>query len=95
MPALPAGGNSSRICFIDLLRKFTDGHEDDPDAPSKSYAFIKSLDPYHPISLCLNCQNYYFQKYSAGTDIILADVYPIGTNTSHSTKYQYVIADCS
>ncbi|KAL8759438.1 MAG: hypothetical protein Q9199_000743 [Rusavskia elegans] len=65
-----------------------DGHEDDPDAPSKSYAFIKSLDPYHPISLCLNCQNYYFQKYSAGTDIILADVYPIGTNTSHSTKYQ-------
>ncbi|CAL8582845.1 hypothetical protein XPA_008488 [Xanthoria parietina] len=65
-----------------------DGHEDDPDAPSRSYAFIKSLDPYHPISLCLNCQNYYFQRYTAGTDIILADIYPVGTNTSYSTKYQ-------
>ncbi|KAL8850802.1 MAG: hypothetical protein Q9221_004216 [Calogaya cf. arnoldii] len=65
-----------------------DSHEDGPDAPSKSYTFIKSLDPYHPISLCLNCQNHYFQRYSAGTDIILADVYPVGVNTSYSTKYQ-------
>ncbi|KAL8707025.1 MAG: hypothetical protein Q9225_007875 [Loekoesia sp. 1 TL-2023] len=65
-----------------------DGHEDPPDAPGKAYPFIKSLDPYHPISLCLNCQNYYFQQYSAGADIIMADVYPIGTNTEYSTKYQ-------
>ncbi|KAL8855791.1 MAG: hypothetical protein Q9178_007555 [Gyalolechia marmorata] len=65
-----------------------DGHEDDPIAASKSYALIKSLDPYHPVSLCLNCQNYHFQQYSTGADIILADVYPIGTNTSYSTKYQ-------
>ncbi|KAL8650229.1 MAG: hypothetical protein Q9210_003942 [Variospora velana] len=65
-----------------------DGHEDPLDAPSKAYAFIKSLDPYHPISLCLNCQNYHFQEYSAGADIILADVYPIGTNTEYSNKYQ-------
>ncbi|KAL9600420.1 MAG: hypothetical protein Q9219_003173 [cf. Caloplaca sp. 3 TL-2023] len=64
-----------------------DGHEDPPDAPSKSYSFIKTLDPYHPISLCLNCQNYYFQQYSAGADIIMADNYPIGTNTEYSTKY--------
>lgn len=91
MPAVPVGGNT----FVDILRKLTDGHEDDPDAPSRSYAFIKSLDPYHPISLCLNCQNYYFQNYTAGTDIILADIYPVGTNTSYSTKYRYVNADCS
>ncbi|KAL8920158.1 MAG: hypothetical protein Q9208_006404 [Pyrenodesmia sp. 3 TL-2023] len=64
-----------------------DGHEDSPDAPSKAYSFIKSLDPYHPISLCLNCQNYHFQEYSAGADIIMADIYPIGTNTEYSTKY--------
>ncbi|KAI4088776.1 MAG: hypothetical protein LQ348_004109 [Seirophora lacunosa] len=64
-----------------------DGHEDPPDAPSKAYAYIKSLDPYHPISLCLNCQNYHFQEYSAGADIILADVYPIGINTEYSNKY--------
>ncbi|KAL9024435.1 MAG: hypothetical protein Q9196_006519, partial [Gyalolechia fulgens] len=64
-----------------------DGHQDSPDAPGKSYSYIKSLDPYHPISLCLNCQNYFFQEYTAGTDIIMADVYPIGTNTEYSTKY--------
>ncbi|KAL8833079.1 MAG: hypothetical protein Q9170_004512 [Blastenia crenularia] len=64
-----------------------DGHEDPPSAPSKSYNFIKQLDPYHPISLCLNCQNYYFQEYSSGADIIMADTYPIGTNTEYSTKY--------
>ncbi|KAL8691390.1 MAG: hypothetical protein Q9218_003384, partial [Villophora microphyllina] len=64
-----------------------DGHKDPPSAPSKAYAFIKSLDPYHPISLCLNCQNYYFESYSSGADIILADVYPIGTNLTYSNKY--------
>ena len=75
---------------MNLTRIPTDGHEDDPIAAFKSYALIKSLDPYHPVSLCLNCQNYHFQEYSAGADIVLADVYPIGTNTSYSTKYQYV-----
>ncbi|KAL8949012.1 MAG: hypothetical protein Q9222_004852 [Ikaeria aurantiellina] len=65
-----------------------DGHEDPPDAPSKAYNILKFLDPYHPVSLCLNCQNYYFESYSSGADIILADVYPIGTNTSFSNKYQ-------
>ncbi|KAL8709250.1 MAG: hypothetical protein Q9220_005993 [cf. Caloplaca sp. 1 TL-2023] len=64
-----------------------DGHEDPPDAPSKAYNIIKFLDPYHPVSLCLNCQNYYFESYSSGADILLADVYPIGTNTSFSNKY--------
>ncbi|KAL8965745.1 MAG: hypothetical protein Q9183_003706, partial [Haloplaca sp. 2 TL-2023] len=67
-----------------------DGHEDAPSATSKSYAFIKSLDPYHPISLCLNCQNYYFESYASGADIILADAYPIGNNLTYSTKYKYV-----
>ncbi|KAL8772271.1 MAG: hypothetical protein Q9209_002483 [Squamulea sp. 1 TL-2023] len=80
--------HSPRTNMVVLTPRIPDGHEDDPSAPSKSYAFIKSLDPYHPVSLCLNCQNYHFQEYSAGGDIILADVYPIGTNTSYSTKYQ-------
>ncbi|KAI4183262.1 MAG: hypothetical protein LQ346_006387, partial [Caloplaca aetnensis] len=64
-----------------------DGHEDSPNAPPNAYSFLKSLDPYHPISLCLNCQNYWFQEYSAGADILMADTYPIGTNTEFSTKY--------
>ncbi|KAL9579559.1 MAG: hypothetical protein Q9212_005036 [Teloschistes hypoglaucus] len=65
----------------------SDGHENSRSAPSKAYAFIKSLDPYHPISLCLNCENYYFESYSSGADIVLADVYPIGTNLLYSNKY--------
>ncbi|KAL8933448.1 MAG: hypothetical protein Q9216_006355 [Gyalolechia sp. 2 TL-2023] len=64
-----------------------DGHQDSPDAPGRVYPYIKSLDPYHPISLCLNCQNYFFQEYTAGADIIMTDTYPIGTNTEYSTKY--------
>ncbi|KAL8659117.1 MAG: hypothetical protein Q9202_007270 [Teloschistes flavicans] len=70
-----------------------DGHEDPPSAPSKAYAFIKSLDPYHPISLCLNCENYYFESYSSGADIVLADVYPIGTNHD-STPCNETYGDC-
>ncbi|KAL8800600.1 MAG: hypothetical protein Q9182_005062 [Xanthomendoza sp. 2 TL-2023] len=66
----------------------TDGHEVTPSATSRAYTHIKSLDPYHPISLCLNCQNYHFQAYSAGTDILMTDTYPIGVNTSFSNKYQ-------
>ena len=65
-----------------------DGQVDDLNAPKRAYDQIKSLDPYHPVSLCLNCENYYYQEYSAGADIILSDVYPIGTNTSWSTQYK-------
>lgn len=64
------------------------GQVDALDAPKKAYDLIKSLDPYHPVSLCLNCDNYHFQEYSAGADVILSDVYPIGTNTSWSTQYK-------
>ena len=65
-----------------------DGQVDPLDAPKRAYDLIKSLDPYHPVSLCLNCENYYFEEYAAGADIILSDVYPIGTNTSWSTSYE-------
>lgn len=52
-----------------------------------AYDLIKSLDPYHPVSLALNCENYYFKEYSSGADIILSDVYPIAVNTSWSVEY--------
>ncbi|KAL9129301.1 MAG: hypothetical protein Q9217_002212 [Psora testacea] len=67
-----------------------DGHGDPLTSTRDSYNLIKSLDPYHPVSLCLNCENYHFQEYSAGTDIILSDVYPVGTNTSWSSQYDTV-----
>ncbi|KAF2014019.1 hypothetical protein BU24DRAFT_314236, partial [Aaosphaeria arxii CBS 175.79] len=65
-----------------------DGHSDPLNATRLSYAHIRSLDPYHPVSLVLNCANFHFEAYTSGAaDIILEDVYPIAVNTSFSTVY--------
>ena len=64
-----------------------DGNSDPLNATSLAYTQIKSLDPYHPISLCLNCYNFYYQAYTAGTDIVMEDVYPISNNVTYSTVY--------
>ena len=45
------------------------------------------MDPYHPVSLALNCKDFYYEEYASGADIILSDVYPVATNTSWSTVY--------
>lgn len=70
---------------------------DEPDGKSNplnstgiAYNLIKELDPYHPISLALNCYDFYYEDYAAGADIITPDVYPISTNTSYSTVYDTV-----
>ncbi|ROW07338.1 hypothetical protein VMCG_03939 [Cytospora schulzeri] len=52
-----------------------------------AYNLLASLDKYHPTALVLNCQNYYFKEYSAGADIIMEDVYPIGINATYSKKW--------
>ncbi|KAJ5636156.1 uncharacterized protein N7484_009469 [Penicillium longicatenatum] len=65
-----------------------DGQGDPLNATRITYDLIKSIDPYHPVSLCLNCYNFYFEEYSSGADIILSDVYPIAVNTSWSTVYE-------
>ena len=65
-----------------------DGVVDPLDAPRKSYELIKSIDPYHPVSLVLNCANYHFEPYSAGADILLSDVYPIGNDIAFSTEWK-------
>ncbi|KAL2069317.1 hypothetical protein VTL71DRAFT_15655 [Oculimacula yallundae] len=67
-----------------------DGHVDDLNATKITYDLVKSLDPYHPVSLCLNCLNYYFEEYTSGTDIIMADPYPIAVNTTFSVQYDTV-----
>lgn len=64
-----------------------DGHGDPLNATMIAYDLIKSLDPWHPVSLCLNCFNFYYEEYAAGADIILSDVYPIAVNTSWSEVY--------
>jgi hypothetical protein len=64
-----------------------DGQVDALNATKITYDLIKSLDPYHPVSLCLNCLNYYFEEYTSGADIIMSDPYPIAVNTSWSVQY--------
>ena len=72
-----------------MLNHAVDGVQDPLNAPKDAYDQIKSLDPYRPISLVLNCANYFFEPYMAGADILLTDPYPIGTNTSWSTEWKY------
>lgn len=64
-----------------------DGKGNPINSTGLAYQKIKQLDPYHPVSLALNCENFYYSDYAAGADIIVPDVYPISTNTSYSTVY--------
>jgi hypothetical protein len=45
------------------------------------------MDKYHPVSLVLNCQYFYYGDYAAGADIILQDTYPIGINATYSIPF--------
>ncbi|KAL7795369.1 hypothetical protein V8C37DRAFT_414731 [Trichoderma ceciliae] len=61
-----------------------DGHQD-PFAPIwKAGSFIRKMDPYHPVAVTLNCQNYYFEEYTKAADIIMEDVHPFGARTAVS-----------
>ncbi|KAF2196808.1 hypothetical protein GQ43DRAFT_484644 [Delitschia confertaspora ATCC 74209] len=64
-----------------------DGTSDPLNATERSYNHIKSIDPYHPVSLVLNCENFFFEEYVKGTDIVLEDTYSIAANTSYSVVY--------
>jgi hypothetical protein len=64
-----------------------DGQGDPLDSTSQAYNAIKAIDPYHPVSLVLNCENFHYKEYAAGADIILADPYPIGTDMTFSVQY--------
>lgn len=64
-----------------------DGADDPLDDTKIAYDLIYNLDGYHPVSLVLNCENYYWPEYAAGTDIVMLDVYTIGNNVSFSTLW--------
>ena len=64
-----------------------DGTSDPLNATTFAYDEIYKLDGFHPVSLCLNCQDYYWTEYSAGADIILADPYMIGNNMTWSSQW--------
>ncbi|KXN90762.1 hypothetical protein AN958_03649 [Leucoagaricus sp. SymC.cos] len=72
-----------------------DGTSDPLDATLKSSNLITSLDGgdgvggagYHPVSLVLNCQDYQFNAYTSGSDIVLQDTYMVGNNVTFSTVW--------
>jgi hypothetical protein len=82
---------TSLMSRTNLLMYYTadepDGSEDPHWAPAAAATQINSLDPYRPSSVCLNCQDFLFNHYAAGTPILMADVYPIGINPNYSVMY--------
>ncbi len=64
-----------------------DGTSDPLNATTTAYDLIYSLDGYHPVSLVLNCENYYWTEYTAGADIVMQDTYPIAINATFSTVW--------
>lgn len=64
-----------------------DGTSDPLNATSLAYDTIYEHDGYHPVSLVLNCQNYYWTNYTAGTDIVMQDTYMIGNNVTFSSQW--------
>lgn len=75
-----------------------DGWQDPFNASRFAYAKIRQLDPYHPVAVVLNCQNYYFREYTEhASDIIMEDTYPIGVNSTFSkwgTACNTTLGDC-
>ena len=53
-----------------------DGNSDPFNGTQNSYELIYQMDGYHPVSIVLNCENYYFSPYVVGADIVLEVRYP-------------------
>ncbi|KAF8064328.1 hypothetical protein FPV67DRAFT_215032 [Lyophyllum atratum] len=75
-----------------------DGTTDPLDATIVSSNLITSLDGgdgnggagYHPVSLVLNCQDFFFNEYTSGSDIVMQDAYMIGNNVTFSSQWDTV-----
>ncbi|EME46147.1 hypothetical protein DOTSEDRAFT_70221 [Dothistroma septosporum NZE10] len=64
-----------------------DGWQYNLSSTKAAYDLLKKEDPYHPTGLVLNCNNYYFEEYSSGTDYIMEDAYPVGIDPTFSRKF--------
>ncbi|KAI1435918.1 hypothetical protein GGR50DRAFT_693656 [Xylaria sp. CBS 124048] len=74
-----------------------DGWQVPFDITPAAKALIHKLDPYHPVAITLNCEDYYFGAYADGGDILMEDVYPIGINSTFSkwgTECNATLGDC-
>ncbi|TVY40830.1 hypothetical protein LSUB1_G002719 [Lachnellula subtilissima] len=52
-----------------------------------AYDQLKELDPYHPVSLVLNCQDFYYKEYAGGGDVVFEDAYPVAINATWSIPW--------
>lgn len=64
-----------------------DGPGDEIDRPRETYDLIYASDGYHPVGLALNCDDFHFESYGAGADVIIVDPYMIGINATYSVRY--------
>ncbi|CCF47072.1 hypothetical protein CH063_04033 [Colletotrichum higginsianum] len=64
-----------------------DGKANPANSTGIAYEQIRALDPYHPVSLALNCWDFHYAEYAAGADIVMSDVYPVAINATFSTVY--------
>ncbi|CAO1632488.1 unnamed protein product [Sympodiomycopsis kandeliae] len=76
-----------------LLTVYTADEPDqgDPlDATTNAYNLVRqpALDGgAHPVSLVLNCEDYYYDRYARGAEIIAQDAYPVSVNTTFSRRW--------
>ena len=64
-----------------------DGTSDPLNATKHAYELIYELDGYHPVSLVLNCFDYYWTEYTSGADIVSQDTYMISNNVTWSVEW--------
>jgi len=64
-----------------------DGTSDPLNATTLTQDLINTLDSYHPVSLVLNCENYFWSEYSNGADVLSQDTYMIGNNVTFSNQW--------
>ncbi|KAK1574442.1 uncharacterized protein LY79DRAFT_366486 [Colletotrichum navitas] len=64
-----------------------DGKANPANSTGLAYEHIKAIDPYHPVSLAINCWDFHYAEYAAGADIVMSDVYPVAINATFSTVY--------
>ncbi|KAI0031806.1 hypothetical protein K488DRAFT_51309 [Vararia minispora EC-137] len=64
-----------------------DGTSDPPSSAAAAYTVLRTLDPYHPASLVLNCADYHWADYASSADILLQDVYNLGNNLTFSSVW--------
>ncbi|ORX39556.1 hypothetical protein BD324DRAFT_648197 [Kockovaella imperatae] len=71
-----------------------DGAVDPIDSTKLAYETIYTHDGYHPVSLVLNCENYFFEEYALqGSDIIMVDPYSIALNAAWSKTYNTIVTE--